>query len=172
MKALERRERILEILKVGEPITGAELARRLGVSRQVIVQDVAILRAGGTDILATPQGYVLAPREEGYRRTFACRHDMEGMEQELLIIVDNGGRVLDVVVEHPVYGELRGFLMLSSRREVYEFLENLQRSGAKPLYTLTEHGVHLHTVTAAKEEALEAIEGALARAGILLIDAR
>lgn len=168
MKALERREKILKMLKVGEPITGGELARRLGVSRQVIVQDMAILRASGAEILATPQGYVLAPVEEGYRRTFACRHDMAGMEQELLIIVDNGGRVLDVVVEHPIYGELRGYLMLSSRREVYEFLKNLNRSGAKPLYTLTEHGVHLHTVTAAKEEALEAIELALTKEGILL----
>jgi len=156
------------MLKDGKPITGGELARRLGVSRQVIVQDMAILRAGGADILATPQGYILGPAEGVYRRTFACRHDMAGMEQELLIIVDNGGRVLDVVVEHPVYGELRGYLMLASRRDVYKFLENLHKSGAKPLYTLTEHGVHLHTVTAEKEEALNAIELDLAREGILL----
>ncbi|MCG0277676.1 MAG: transcription repressor NadR [Thermanaeromonas sp.] len=158
----------MEMLRAGKPITGAELARRLGVSRQVIVQDMAILRAGGANVLATPQGYMLGPAEEGHKRTFACQHDMAGMEKELLIIVDNGGRVLDVVVEHPLYGELRGFLMLSSRRDVYKFLESLHKSGAKPLYTLTEQGVHLHTVTAEREEVLEAIEAELAGAGILL----
>lgn len=168
MKAAERRERILDILRRGEPVTGSELARQLGVSRQVIVQDVAILRAGGSGILATPQGYLLPSFEEGCRRTFACRHDLGGLEEELLIIVDNGGKVIDVVVEHPLYGELRGYLMLASRREVHEFISKLKNSGAKPLYTLTDNGVHLHTVVAASEAVLETIEQGLAEAGILL----
>ncbi|MGI9951674.1 transcription repressor NadR [Moorellaceae bacterium AZ2] len=168
MKAAERREKILAILGRGEPVTGADLARQLGVSRQVIVQDVAILRAQGSEVLATPQGYVLPPLEEGCRRTFACRHDLQGLEKELLIIVDNGGKVVDVVVEHPLYGELRGCLMLSSRREVYEFINKLKNSGARPLYTLTGSGVHLHTVVAPDEAALGAIEKGLAEAGILL----
>ncbi|MGB9662107.1 MAG: transcription repressor NadR [Moorellaceae bacterium] len=168
MRATERREKILDILRRGEPVTGAELARRLGVSRQVIVQDVALLRAGGSGILATPQGYLLPASEEVFKRTFACRHDLRGLEKELLLIVDHGGKVLDVAVEHPLYGELRGYLMLSSRREVYEFIDKLKRSGAKPLYTLTGSGVHLHTVSAASEAVLKVIGQALAEAGILL----
>ncbi|GFN22928.1 transcription repressor NadR [Thermanaeromonas sp. C210] len=168
MKAAERREKILAILGRGQPVTGAQLARWLGVSRQVIVQDVAILRARGSEVLATPQGYVLPLREEGCRRTFACRHDLEGLERELLIMVDNGGKVMDVVVEHPLYGELRGYLMLSSRREVYEFINKLKKSGANPLYTLTGSGVHLHTVVAPDEATLEAMERELLEAGILL----
>ncbi|HBT46492.1 MAG TPA: transcription repressor NadR [Peptococcaceae bacterium] len=168
MKAAERREKILAILGRGEPVTGAELARRLGVSRQIIVQDVAILRAQGSEILASPQGYLLPSREEGCRRTFACRHDLEGLERELLIMVDNGGKVVDVAVEHPIYGELRGYLMVSCRREVYEFIDKLKKSGANPLYTLTESGVHLHTVVAPDEDALKAMERELLKAGILL----
>ncbi|KKM12470.1 transcriptional regulator [Clostridiales bacterium PH28_bin88] len=165
---MDRRKTILSMLTRGEPVTGTELARRLGVSRQVIVQDIAVLRAGGSGILATPQGYLLPSPEGGCRRTFACRHDLAGLETELLIMVDNGGKVLDVAVEHPLYGELRGYLMLASRRDVDDFINRLQSSGANPLYTLTGDGTHLHTVEAVNEAALEAIEQGLAAAGMLL----
>ncbi len=166
--AASRRERILALLKAGGCLTGAELARRLGVSRQVIVQDIAILRAAGEDIVATPQGYrlgtgVVAP----YRVVLAVRHRPEQTRSELETMVDCGLRVLDVVVEHPVYGELRGLLMLSSRQDVAAFLDRVARSGAALLSTLTS-GVHLHTVEASHPEALIQARDRLRVLGILL----
>lgn len=166
--AVSRRERILAFLKGGDCLTGAELARRLGVSRQVIVQDIAILRAAGEDIVATPQGYRLgAGTVAPYRAVLAVRHRPEQTQLELDTMVDCGLRVLDVVVEHPVYGELRGLLMLSSRQDVASFIERVTRSGAALLSTLTG-GVHLHTVEALRPDALVRARERLRALGILL----
>ncbi|WP_258360676.1 transcription repressor NadR [Moorella sulfitireducens (nom. illeg.)] len=168
MKASERRQRILELLGNNLPRKGTELATLLGVSRQVIVQDVAVLRAAGCNILATPQGYLLPGTDTRLRRIFACQHDLAGLERELQIIVDCGGKIIDVVVEHPLYGEIRGYLMIASRYDVQKFVSDLKASGARPLYTLVGGGAHLHTVEAAGEDILDRIAGNLAREGILL----
>ncbi|MGI6553161.1 MAG: transcription repressor NadR [Bacillota bacterium] len=166
-----RREEIVKILQEADsPVTGGELANSLGVSRQVIVQDIALLRAGGLDILATPQGYLLAQAVSLplYRRTFAVvHHDLAGLEKELYQIVDCGGRVVDVIVEHPIYGEITGLLMLSSRREVAEFVKKLKESRAQPLAALTG-GVHLHTVEALSQEVLNRVEERLKEIGVLI----
>ncbi|MHB1421110.1 MAG: 3H domain-containing protein [Bacillota bacterium] len=170
MHAFKRREEIIKMLdQTGEPVTGSELAQSLAVSRQVIVQDIALLRAAGEKILATPQGYLLGRGLAGDRviRTFACQHGMDGMLAELEIMVDHGGRVMDVIVEHPLYGELRGLLMLNSRRDVERFMYNIQESNAKPLSALTQ-GVHLHTVEAPATDNFISMELALKKAGILL----
>ena len=170
MDGKERRELLLSKLRQAtDPVTGTALARELGVSRQVIVADIAILRAAGEGVFATPQGYVLPGRQESGRvsGTLACRHERERIEEELYIIVDNGGKLLDVMVEHPVYGEIRASLMLSSRREVSAFLQRLEDSGATPLYTVTG-GIHLHTVEAPSANVLEKIRGELRQVGILL----
>lgn len=164
-----RRDRIVEIATGAiEPITGAELANMLGVSRQVVVQDVAILRAEGSPILATPRGYFV-PRFDARTRTsreiIAVRHDRDQIEIELTTLVDLGIRVIDVAVEHPVYGELRGLLMLSSRADIRAFLERLE--GSEPLLALTR-GVHLHTIEASTSRTLEAGRSALRDLGILL----
>lgn len=168
MKANKRRQRILELLDNKQPRKGTELAGLLGVSRQVIVQDVAVLRAGGVNIIATPQGYLLPGPGTYCRRTFACQHDLAGLERELQIMVDYGGKVIDVIVEHPLYGEIRGYLMLASRYDIQKFVIGLKESGARPLYVLTGNGVHLHTVEAPEEKILDIIEANLARAGFLL----
>jgi len=171
LDGLERRLKIMEILSASTlPVTGSELASKFGVSRQVIVQDIALIRASGQDILATPQGYILTHILAGagaVTRTLAVKHSSNELEKELLIIVDNGGKVLDVVVEHPLYGELRGMLMLSSRRDVYDFMLNLYQTNAQPLSALTE-GVHIHTVEAPEVMVLNNIEMELGKAGILL----
>ena len=170
MDGKERREVLLKRLREApEPLTGTALARELGVSRQVIVGDIAILRAAGTPVYATPQGYLLpdAPTAGTVNCTVACRHERERIEEELNIIVDNGGKVLDVSVEHPVYGEIKGQLMLTSRREVREFLERLATGRAEPLYTVTG-GIHLHTLEAPSEQVLAKIRHELKLAGILL----
>ena len=129
MEAKERRILLLERLKAAkEPLTGTWLAKELGVSRQIIVSDFAILRAAGNVIYATPQGYLLPHVEntKTLRATLACKHMQEKVDEELSIIVDNGGKVIDVIVEHSLYGELKANLMIGSRREIGEFLHKLK----------------------------------------------
>ena len=66
LNAKERRQAILEQLKRAEkPVSATALARQYGVSRQIIVGDVALLRAGGEPISATPRGYVLDREGDG-----------------------------------------------------------------------------------------------------------
>lgn len=162
-----RRERILTRLNNADtPVSATALAKELGVSRQVIVGDVALLRAGGHPISATPRGY-LAGREPGLTRTLACVHQLDGMAQELYALVDAGCEVVDVIVEHPLYGQLTGALRLRSRYDVEQFLEKAAHSEAKPLSDLTE-GIHLHTVRAPSEAAFTRAEQALRTLGMLL----
>lgn len=170
MESKERRQQLTDILKTaGTPLTGASLAQSLGVSRQVVVGDIAILRAAGAEIYATPQGYVMPAMKplSVKTATIACRHGWENLGEELTIIVDNGGKIRDVIVEHPVYGELKGTLMLASRRDIDEFMEKLANSGAAPLSSVTG-GVHLHTIEVPSLKALHRIEKELEEKGLLL----
>ena len=168
MDAAARRETIRQILsQTGRPISAAALAARLGVSRQIIVGDVALLRASGTDIAATPRGYVLRHAVRGLVRTVACCHTAEGMEAELTAVVDLGCAVLDVIVEHPIYGELTGTLELRSRYDVQQFIARCQEADAAPLSLLTE-GIHLHTLACPDEARYRSVLSALREQGILL----
>jgi transcriptional regulator of NAD metabolism len=152
-------------------IAGSELARQFGISRQSLVQDVAILRASGKEILSTPQGYRLATLPAAlpkvHRAVLASQHAPERTEEELHILVDNGVKVLDVIVEHPLYGELRGALMLSSRADVADFMKRWRGTKTTLLSSLTR-GVHLHTVEAAKQESIERAKAELHARGLLL----
>lgn len=169
MEAEKRREKLAAILKEKpKPISGSRLAEALGVSRQVIVQDIALLRAGGEDIFATPQGYIYTSSlKTRPRRVFAVRHIPEEIEDELRTIINYGGKVLDVIVEHPVYGELSGVLMLASLADLQEFMVKIREPGAGPLSKLTE-GIHLHTVEADNDEQLARIGQELRRKGYSL----
>lgn len=168
MDAPERRKSISEILAEScSPVPAAALAARMGVSRQVIVGDVALLRASGAEISATPRGYVMGTNSGGLLRTVACIHDLSGMEQELLIIVDNGCTVVDVIIEHPIYGQLTGELRLSSRYDVRQFTDRLMSEGAPPLSALTG-GIHLHTLLCPDNAAFARTCAALAEAGFLV----
>lgn len=167
-----RRIKILEILNHEEqPIPGNELAKRMSVSRQVIVQDIALLRAVNKNILSTNKGYVLysgiekAPK---YRRIMKVRHEVEEIADELYTIVDFGGKVLDVVVEHEIYGQITVDLILANRQDVDEFVKNTKEKRTKPLNHLTE-GVHFHTVEADSEEILDNVERNLEKKGYLII---
>jgi len=168
MDAQERRQVIAQRLACADrPVSAAALARECSVSRQVIVGDVALLRAGGMDIDATPRGYVLPGPSAGLTRTLACRHGADQMEAELNAIVDQGCTVLDVVVEHPIYGQLTGSLQLSSRYEVGQFVSRCLLQSAPPLSQLTE-GIHLHTIACPDEEAFLRVRAALNTLGVLL----
>lgn len=165
----ERREKIFDILKERSiPITGADLSKITGVSRQVIVQDIAILRAKGYNIIATPQGYMLLnDKKNKIQKVIACCHDKEGMRKELEIIVDNGGKVIDVIVEHPLYGEIKAMLMLESRLDVERFMKHYEDSDTKPLSVLTG-GIHLHTVEIPDEVSYNHIINELEKHGYLI----
>ena len=166
MTASERRSAIEARLRSAQaPLSATALAGEFHVSRQVIVGDVALLRAAGVDIRATPRGYVLGADSAGVQAVLACTHCSEDMGRELNTMVDHGCEVLDVIVEHPVYGQLTGQLRLRSRHDVAEFLKKAE--GASPLSALTG-GIHLHTVRCPDAETLERVTKALKEQGFLL----
>ena len=170
MEAASRRQAILDRLRTADrPVSASALAAGLNVSRQIIVGDIALLRAGGAEISATPRGYVLPRATDGITRTIACRHTPAQTGQELDILVDNGCTVLDVIVEHPVYGQLTGQLQISSRYDVEQFLARIRGSDAAPLSMLTG-GLHLHTLRCPNEDAYTRACAALKAAGLLLGD--
>lgn len=150
-------------------LRGSELAKEFGISRQVIVQDIAILRAKGILILATPQGYIISKvNESGYKQVIWSRHDtLEEIEEELKIIVDNGGKVLDVIIEHEIYGDIRVDLGISSRKELNNFIKKLKTGTSKPLSAITD-GVHFHTIEVNKEEDMVDILKELKEKGYLI----
>ncbi len=163
-----RRAQILELLRSADrPLTGGELAQRLGTSRQVIVQDIAVLRAAGVEILSTPRGYCLPSARPAHRMLVAVRHTPDQTEDELTLLVDLGVEVVDVIVEHAIYGELRGSLHIASREDVRQFMEALRRTGSRLLSELTG-GLHLHTLEARSPEILARAREALRQRGYLV----
>lgn len=174
MTTEERRAEVLRLLQGAmQPLTGTRLSREMGVSRQIIVGDISILRAEGQKIYATPRGYFMMREEHNASSqqlaTLICRHSAEDMETELNAIVDNGGAVMDVIVEHPVYGPLKSDLLLTSRRDIKNFISKMKKCQATPLLVVTG-GVHIHTVRVPDEEALSAIKDELRSKGILVED--
>ena len=159
MNAAQRREKILSRLTgAAEPVSASALAGELGVSRQIVVGDVALLRAGGTQIDATPRGYQLHPEAKGCTGILACVHSTaEEMRTELYTVVDQGGVVVDVAVENPLYGELRGNLNLASRYDVDNFIRQAALTG----------GVHLHTLRCPDEATFARVKAALEAHGLL-----
>lgn len=155
-----------ELRSAERPLSATKFAKELSVSRQIIVGDVALLRASGEKILATPRGYILERTNGQIEYTVACVHDFENMEKELNIMVDNGCTVINVTVEHPIYGQLTGQLQLSSRYDVSQFMEKLRKGEVAPLCQLTG-GVHLHALSCPDEACFERTKAALADAGLL-----
>lgn len=162
MNGTERRQKIVELLMVADgPLSGTALAKELGVSRQIIVQDMALLRSHGEpEILSTYQGYVIHKNNEGFSRVFKVRHTPEQTEQELQEIVDLGGRVEDVFVYHRVYGVVKGPLNIRSRKHVREFMERLREGSSTLLMEVTD-AFHYHTVTADDIQTLDQIQSRL-----------
>jgi hypothetical protein len=164
-----RRQQIAQILSEKEvTVTGSSLAKQFDVSRQVIVQDIAVLRAAGLQIVSTSNGYMIPkPRSRSLIRTFESIHSgIEDLEEELSIIVDLGGRIIDVMVEHPVYGEIVVALMINSREDLDEFLIKVKMNDAVPLSALTE-GRHYHTIEIPDQRVFEKIESRLRACGFI-----
>lgn len=160
MTGSERREGIIQKLREsGTPVPGKELAVSYEVSRQVIVQDIALIRASGHEIISTNRGYILnAPKKAV--KIFKVQHEDGQLEEELCAIVDLGGTVENVMVNHRVYGHIEAELNISSRRNVAEFLMDIRSGKSSPLKNITSN-YHYHTVSADSEETLDLIEAML-----------
>jgi len=168
MTSKQRRQAICELLaQSSAPLSATTLAKQFSVSRQVIVGDIALLRATGEEIIATPRGYVASGAEQGIIHKVACYHAAQDMEEELNIMVDNGCVVIDVIVDHSVYGQLEGQLNLANRHDVLQFVELVKQKGAKPLSDLTD-GIHLHTLRCPSQEAWLRVKEQLAQAHFLV----
>lgn len=167
MNSEERRKEIIDTFRSGSlPVSGGSLSTMFGVSRQIIVQDIALLRAQGYDIISTNRGYILKTPAR-VSRVFHVFHTDAQIEDELNTIVDLGGSVKDVFVIHKVYGRICGDLGLNSRRQVKGFLEELKNGKSSPLKKITDDS-HYHTVEADNNEILDEIESELEKKGFLL----
>ena len=167
MTGSDRRQEILKNIKESDrPVSGSKLAKDYEVSRQVIVQDIALLRASGYDIISTNRGYVLEGQTCA-ERVFKVRHTDEQLETELCTIIDLGGQVKNVMVNHKVYGHIEAELGITSRRKVKEFLADIKSGKSTPLKNITSD-YHYHTVTADSEETLDLIEDELRKLGFLV----
>lgn len=167
MKANERRNEILSLLGNAEsPIPAGVLSERFNVSRQVIVQDIAILRANGYGVISTNRGYVLGGKSRA-ERVFKCRHTLEKLVDEGYLIISLGGKVEDIFVNHRVYGRICARLDLITTTHVEELYRSLVSGASKPLMSVTD-GYHYHTVSAGSEEQLDEIERALREKGFLI----
>lgn len=169
VEANKRRECILEdLIEHNSPLRGSELAGKYGVSRQVIVQDVALLRATGKNIVSTADGYrIYTAAEDTLKKVYCVKHDDASLEEELFIFVDNGGHLLNIIVDHKIYGEIVVDLHLKSRRQVKAFMDKVRSNEFVPLMRLTG-GFHYHTVEAESMEILEEIEEELRAKGFLI----
>ena len=160
MTGAERRKKILTLMRSSNvPLSGGALGTATGVSRQVVVQDIALLRTEGHDIIATARGYLLNEPQQNMRLFKVC-HDENRTEEELTTIVDLGGCVVDVMVNHRVYGKMSAPLNIKNRRDVQTFMNHLKTGKSTPLLKVTS-GYHFHRVSAESEEILDEIEEAL-----------
>ena len=170
MDARERRRAIMAVLEgAKDPVSGSALAHEVGVSRQVVVQDIALLRADGHDIVATNRGYVLqeaASSPAVPTRLVKVRHSVEQAGDELTSIVDAGGAVLNVIVNHRVYGKITADLDIRNRRDIEHYLHDIASGKSFPLLTVTS-GYHFHRIAAEDEQTLDEIEAMLKEKGYL-----
>lgn len=188
-KAEARRASLLDALRSADaPVSGGQLANTLNVSRQIIVQDIALLRKAGASIVATTKGYVLADAAQTAAqnatqtmaqnaeqpaavldepaRTFKLHHEVEQTREELQIIIALGGRVHNVSISHRAYGRITAPLEIADQADIERFINDIESGKSSPLSTATS-GYHYHLVSAPSNEALEAIGRALADKGFL-----
>ena len=171
MTGSERRDQIInQIKKSSIPVSGAQLAKEFDVSRQVIVQDIALIRAAGYEIISTNRGYILN-QPTTVCRIFKVQHTDEQLEEELNTIVDLGGCVDNVMIHHRVYGKMEAELVLNSRRKVGAFMEDIRSGKSSPLKNITSN-YHYHKVSADSEETLDLIEQELRKKGFLVEERR
>lgn len=168
MKKSQRQQAIVTALQEStNAISATHFAKEYHVSRQTIVGDVALMRASGERIIATPLGYRLEEPIAGhFQGKIACKHSRAEAETELNLIVQNGGEVTDVVVEHEIYGQLTAPLEIRTEQDIKKFIQTIQSAQVHLLSDLAD-GVHLHTITCASADEFHKIKAALHDAHIL-----
>lgn len=168
MESEQRRQKIMNIITDAKsPVKGTDLAEKCKVSRQIIVGDIALLRASGSPIISTPRGYQLArERANGIEKVIVCCHGADQMQLELETIVDNGGMVHNVCVEHEIYGYIEGSLKLRSRRDVRQYVKKMEDCHAELLSSISG-GIHTHLIETVSQDDMDAIEEELDKLGIL-----
>ena len=168
MNGQERRNAIIERLKGSTaPISANILADEHAVTRQITVADIALLRAAGHHITAVSRGYVLEPSDDGLTKYIAVKHDADQIADEFYAVVDNGGRVLNIQVEHTLYGRISAELNITSRYEADQFVLRSKETGATPLALLTD-GIHIHAIAVKDEESFTRIVQKLSELGMLV----
>jgi len=169
MNSQERRKEILRMLiESDEPISGSEFAKHFDVTRQIIVKDIALIKAGNQKILSTARGYFLErSNDNSVKTTISVCHSVDDIEKELQLIVDLGGNVLTTAVEHPYYGTLGEAINIRSRKDIINFMKRLSETGCEPLLALTK-GIHQHVIQADSQESLNEICEALKKEGYLI----
>ncbi|PRR81552.1 transcription repressor NadR [Clostridium vincentii] len=168
MNSIERREDIIKLLiSNNKALKGTVMADSYRVTRQIIVKDIAILRAKGNKIIATPDGYIIGKEDNRIKQIIAVTHDESKLGQELNIVIKYGGIIEDVIVEHPLYGEIKGMLMIKNLNDLEKFLINYKKSDAKLLSLLTK-GVHIHTISADTESNMKLILEELNKNGFII----
>lgn len=166
MKAAERRKEIIMFLmSQKEAVSGSVLSERFGVSRQIIVQDISVLKAAGFVILSTHYGYIVQ-NTPFVTREIKMYHTTDQTEDELNCIVDLGGTVVDVFVWHKVYGKMSADLNIFSRLQVKQFIEGIRSGKSTELMNITG-GYHYHTVRADSEKILDEIVKSLHQKGYI-----
>lgn len=159
---------LARLTQADAPISASCLAAEFSVTRQIIVADIALLRAAGNEIRAVHKGYLIdKPDGVSLFKKIVVKHGKEDVAAEFYAIVDNGGRVLDVIVEHSVYGQISAALCIASRYDADAFVEQISTTGANPLSLLTE-GLHIHTVAVRDEASFVRICDQLSKLGILI----
>lgn len=168
MNGQERRNAILARLQGSTaPISAKILADEYAVTRQIIVADIALLRAAGHRIAAANRGYLLETADDGLIKHIVVKHDKGDVEKEFYTIVDFGGKVLDVTIEHSIYGRISAELNIASRYDADLFISRVKETGANPLSLLTE-GFHIHTLSVRDEDSFARITERLSALGILI----
>lgn len=171
MTGEERRSMILQKLHdTDTPLSGTTLAKAFHVSRQIIVQDIALMRAENYGILSTNKGYLLRSEKTGTaqpKRVFYVKHTTDQVLEEFQAVLDLGGKILDVAVEHEIYGHICVDLLIETANDAAEFCERLINCRDNPLNVLTDH-CHYHTVAAPSEKLLDLIEQELRVKGLLM----
>ena len=170
MTGEERRINILRKLQETDtPLSGTALAKLFHVSRQIIVQDIALMRAENYGILSTNRGYLLRSNKAENtqpKRVFFVKHATDQVLDEFKTIIDFGGKILDVAVEHELYGQISIDLMIETESDAVDFYAKLKTCKDNPLKVLTDD-CHYHTVSAPSEKLLDLIEQDLSSKGYL-----
>lgn len=166
MSVEARHDEILILLQnSSSALSGSFLSKEVGVSRQIIVQDINQLREAGHSITSTPKGYVL-DRSWEVQKIVKVYHTVEDTEKELNLIVDLGADVKDVFIFHKIYGEIHAPLNIRSRKDVKDFCDKIKKGKSSPLMTATA-GYHYHTLAARDKETLELVEKELKKKGFI-----